>query len=316
MQLSSVRALKQQIAAKMPFDTLSLADPTVPPLAMAKGVMRLNPRDYGLALRVYEGKDQIARQAVTFLTRYRREVHLVRGVRYRPHAAAAAGTLMSGISIGHPKITAGTLGGFVHDDDGVYVLSNNHVLANSNRARPYDPIMAPGPSDLGADRSYRVIGRLHRWMELREHAPAGLDAAIARLAGGTKYQPSFVPGIGRVNRNPIDDRYAVHSVFKHGRTTQLTHGVVAAFEIDDIIVNYGTAKQPRWLQFDNQLEFVGARNGDVFSQAGDSGSVIYDNDSRRPYALLFAGGQDGSGRDRTLGHFLPDVLAALGVEML
>jgi hypothetical protein len=43
---------------------------------------------------------------------------------------------------------------------------------------------------------------------------------------------------------------------------------------------------------------------------------IYDNDSRRPYALLFAGGQDGSGRDRTLGHFLPDVLAALGVEML
>lgn len=316
MQLSSVRALKQQLGAHMPLDTQSLADPTMTPLAMAKGVMRLDTREYGLALRVYEGKDHIAQQAVKFLDRYQREVQVIRGVRYRPQVAAAPAALTSGLSIGHPRITAGTLGGFVRDRDGVYMLSNNHVLANSNRAAPYDPIMAPGPSDLGADRRYRVIGHLQRWVELREHTPEGLDAAIAKLSGGTKYKASFVPGVGRVDRTPIDDRYGVHSVFKYGRTTKLTHGVVSAFEIDDIVVNYGTPQRPRWLQFDNQLELVGAQRVDMFSQGGDSGSVIYDAGSRRPYALLFAGGRDGAGRDRTLGHFLADVLAALGVEML
>lgn len=316
MQLSSVRALKQQIAANMPLAAQSLGDPHVPPLTMARGVMRLGAREFGLALRVYEGKDPIADQAVGFLARYRREVHLVRGVRYRPRVAAAPSTLTSGLSIGHPRITAGTLGGFVHDGDGVYVLSNNHVLANSNRARPFDPIVAPGPSDQGDDHTHRVIGQLYRWTELREHSPQGLDAAIARLPAGTKYLPSFVPGVGRVNRVPIDDRYAVHGVFKYGRTTKLTQGEVSAFEIDDIVVNYGTAQAPRWLQFDNQLELVGARPGEAFSRGGDSGSVIYDRASRRPYALLFAGGQDGAARDRTLGHFLPDVLAALGVEMM
>src|SRR3546814_8585733 len=40
----------------------------------------------------------------------------------------------SGISIGHPAITAGTLGGLVRDGEtgAVAMLSNNHVLANSN----------------------------------------------------------------------------------------------------------------------------------------------------------------------------------------
>jgi len=315
MQLSSVRELKQQIAAHTPFDIQSVSDPTVPPLAMAKGVMRLNPREYGLALRVYDGKDPIARQTVKFLVRYKREVHLVRGVSYRPRAAAAPGALLAGQSIGHPQITAGTLGGFVRDRDGVYVLSNNHILANSNRAKPHDPILAPGPFD-DKGKPHRVIAHLQRWIELREHTPQGVDAAIAKLSGGMKYHPSFVPDAGRVERTPVDDRYAVRAVFKRGRTTWFTQGVVSAFEIDDIVVNYGTSQKPRWFQFDNQLEFTGTQPGELFSDGGDSGSVIYDAASRRPYALLFAGGHDAGGRDRTLGHFLPDVLEALGVEMV
>ena len=39
-----------------------------------------------------------------------------------------------GISVGHYKVTAGTLGCFVKDEkDKVYVLSNNHVLGNTNK---------------------------------------------------------------------------------------------------------------------------------------------------------------------------------------
>src|SRR5213075_551885 len=37
-----------------------------------------------------------------------------------------------GFSIGHPLITAGTIGARVANSSGVFVLSNNHVLAASN----------------------------------------------------------------------------------------------------------------------------------------------------------------------------------------
>src|SRR2546426_4941565 len=51
-----------------------------------------------------------------------------------------------GYSVGHPAITAGSIGGRVVDGAGaVYVLSNNHVLANSNDASIGDPALQPGP---------------------------------------------------------------------------------------------------------------------------------------------------------------------------
>ncbi|MEW6096063.1 MAG: hypothetical protein AB1567_06015 [bacterium] len=54
-----------------------------------------------------------------------------------------------GVSIGHFQITAGTLGCLVKRADETYILSNNHVLANSNDAKLGDPILQPGPYDGG-----------------------------------------------------------------------------------------------------------------------------------------------------------------------
>jgi len=54
-----------------------------------------------------------------------------------------------GISIGHPEITAGTLGCYVNRGNDIYLLSNNHVIANSNDAFVGDPILQPGPTDGG-----------------------------------------------------------------------------------------------------------------------------------------------------------------------
>src|SRR2546422_10036838 len=55
-----------------------------------------------------------------------------------------------GFSVGHPAITAGTIGARVRDALGnVYILSNNHVLANSNGASIGDPEYQPGPLDGG-----------------------------------------------------------------------------------------------------------------------------------------------------------------------
>ena len=51
-----------------------------------------------------------------------------------------------GVSIGHVAITAGTLGCWVTKNGQKVILSNNHVLANSNDAEIGDAILQPRPS--------------------------------------------------------------------------------------------------------------------------------------------------------------------------
>lgn len=86
-----------------------------------------------------------------------------------------------GYSVGHFKITAGTIATCVYDilpGGGVsppaagigmppryYILSNNHVLANSNDAALGDPVLQPGPFDGGADPTDR-IARLSRFIPI------------------------------------------------------------------------------------------------------------------------------------------------------
>lgn len=81
--------------------------------------------------------------------------------RYRP-------VIPSGVSIGHFKITAGTLGVMVRDKNtgDHFVLSNNHVLANSNDAAIGDPILQPGPIDGGLNPG-DVVAHLERYVKLR-----------------------------------------------------------------------------------------------------------------------------------------------------
>ncbi|MGD2179226.1 MAG: hypothetical protein PVG71_15550, partial [Anaerolineae bacterium] len=54
-----------------------------------------------------------------------------------------------GVSIGHYKITAGTFGCLVCRGEELFILSNNHVLANANDCDEWDPILQPGPADGG-----------------------------------------------------------------------------------------------------------------------------------------------------------------------
>jgi len=54
-----------------------------------------------------------------------------------------------GVSIGHYQVTAGTLGMVVRKNGVRYILSNNHVLANENKAQIGDSILQPGVYDNG-----------------------------------------------------------------------------------------------------------------------------------------------------------------------
>jgi hypothetical protein len=209
-----------------------------------------------------------------------------------------------GVSIGHSAVTAGTLGCLVRrrDDDGaVYILSNNHVLANCNDAAEGEPILEPGPMD-GGDPS-RPIAVLTDFERLRFGGPINyIDAAIARVLDPI-HVDSRVLSIGPVEQ-PAMAPALFQSVRKHGRTTLHTLGAILDGDAD-IRIRYGS----RLAFFEGQLAISGV--GGAFSDGGDSGSLVVDAVTRRPVALLVGG---GSGT--TFASPIGPVLDRFGIEIL
>jgi hypothetical protein len=74
----------------------------------------------------------------------------------------------AGVSIGHYKVTAGTFGVMVTDKTTGerFILSNNHVLANSNNAVIGDTILQPGAIDGGLNPGDKVA-TLERFVKIR-----------------------------------------------------------------------------------------------------------------------------------------------------
>ncbi len=199
-----------------------------------------------------------------------------------------------GVSCGHVRITAGTIGCLARGrraprNRRLMILSNNHVLANSNRARFGDRIVQPGPADGG--RSTRDdIAILERFVPIDFAGRANyVDCAtgwawpdrvrreLVYLRRGTRRFFRISSALARCRRGML--------VGKSGRTTQLKVGRVTDCSAT-IRVNYGGG---RIALFRDQIAIRG-QNGN-FSAGGDSGSSIWTWNSRRnPVGLLFAGG--------------------------
>lgn len=91
-----------------------------------------------------------------------------------------------GVSVGHYAITAGTLGCWVFNAAGQPVLlSNNHVLANSNNASVGDDITQPGPYDGGFAPAY-TIAHLEDFVPItfQGDEPPGGGGDPCSVAGG------------------------------------------------------------------------------------------------------------------------------------
>src|SRR5207253_1870555 len=116
------------------------------------------------------------------------DLRVVGAIRALPSPAAASlrrrvRPLRPGLSIAHPCVTAGTLGGFLRLPDGrLAVLSNSHVLAASGTAAIGDPVLQPGPADGGgpADR----VATLAAFRRFAVEGPGLVDAAAAALDDG------------------------------------------------------------------------------------------------------------------------------------
>ena len=194
--------------------------------------------------------------------------------RYRP--------ARGGSSVAHPRVTAGTIGCLVvRNNNHLCMLSNNHVLANSNNAKPGDPILQPGPYDGGQNPRDRV-GVLEYFEKIAFGGTARnfVDAAVA----WTSFRMcSPLHHCYRINTAPLAPRLLM-PVRKCGRTTQHTLGLIVGLGAN-IRVGYGSSGVAL---FANQVVIMGC--GGNFSAGGDSGSLIVSAGTRQPVALLFAGG--------------------------
>jgi hypothetical protein len=218
--------------------------------------------------------------------------------------------IVPGCSVGHFKITAGTLGCLVADSNGaVHILSNNHVLANENRGKAGDPILQPGAYDGGTNPADRV-GSLARFVRLKKTGANLIDCAIATIASGIK-SDGKIRGLGAVKGVFAGTVQSGLIVSKLGRTTGLTHGRVTAFELDNVVVNYDLGN----LRFDDQIEIEGS-GAAAFSDGGDSGSLIV-TDGVEAVGLLFAGGDHGgsNGLGLTYANPVNTVLQKLRVSL-
>lgn len=219
-----------------------------------------------------------------------------------------------GVSIGHYKITAGTLGALVRDAETneILILSNNHVMANSNGATPGDPILQPGPYD-GGTMAEDTIASLVRFVPIQfesEPSPsscqfsntaAGVANFFARVVGSKhRLLPVVIQQANQVDgalARPVSSDIVADEILelgavtgereaelgmevkKSGRTTGLTTGTVQLLDAS-VQVGYGG---------ENIALFTHQILTTNMSQGGDSGSLLVDAEGNRAVGLLFAG---------------------------
>ncbi len=226
-----------------------------------------------------------------------------------------------GFSVGHPAITAGSIGARVVDGSGtVYVLSNNHVLANSNDASIGDATLQPGPYD-GGTAPADQIGTLTAFNTIDfSGGDNTIDAAIARsttsnLGNATPTDDGYgAPSatiFGDANSDHVFDDVATLlglNVQKYGRTTKLTHGQITGINATVTVcyeVFFGFCIKAA--RFVDQLVIEPG----TFSGGGDSGSLIVTDDgNKNPVALLFAGSST-----QTIANRIDLVLNQFGVTV-
>lgn len=202
-----------------------------------------------------------------------------------------------GASVGHFQITAGTIGGWARGNSGdrrrrLLMLSNNHVLANSNAGKFGDSIIQPGSADGGLNPSDQ-IAILERFIPI--NFAAGSTNFVDCATGWcwpdrvrrdhVHHSGSPTAKFFQIGNAPIDP-LANMLVGKTGRTTDLTQGTIRATGVT-VNVSFGSAGVATFV---DQFSVRSTTSG-TFSAGGDSGSIVWAwRQGFPPVGLLFAGG--------------------------
>lgn len=195
---------------------------------------------------------------------------------------------------------SGTLGSLVSGGGGLYVLSNNHVLARSDQAAAGEDISQPGLIDNGCQ-----VPEIVADFTAAPALGSNVDAAVAALRAGTMNSTGAIEGIGTIS-SVVKAPTVGLAVTKSGRTTGTTTGTVSSVNTS-VNVQYqkGCNKGKKFtVAYTNQVVIIPGS----FSAGGDSGSLIVSNDScHQPVALLYAGSSS-----TTIGNPAGEVLTNVG----
>jgi hypothetical protein len=228
----------------------------------------------------------------------------------------------------------GTLGSMIQNSSGTqYILSCNHVLARSDQASVGEMIVQPGLIDNGCYPSgdggtETDVGSLTTWLPLSS-STTNADAAIAQIstaaavnttgaimelgapgAGGVlAAAPPGISSTGGQGENPTINM----SVAKSGRTTGLTCANIAAVNLTVEVSYFKNCEESEpylTKTYTNQISI----EGNQFSDAGDSGSLVVDSSDAEPVGLFFAGGETNTGVSEGVANPVSTVLAELGSQ--
>jgi hypothetical protein len=224
----------------------------------------------------------------------------------------------------------GTLGALVQDSQGSrFILSNNHVLAESDQGHVGDTIDQPGLID-GActplDRPGSVVdpvGTLKYVVPLASRetnvdaalalaAPGAVDPSGAILglgAPGTDGQLSAAPPMAGTGEKLTASNLAM-DVAKSGRTTGLTCSNIDAVALTVKIDYYKDCAETEPYTTKTYTNQIGI-SGSHFTDSGDSGALVLDAANSQAIGLYFAGGTDGDGHGLSVANPIGDVLNAL-----
>lgn len=199
---------------------------------------------------------------------------------------------------------SGTLGALVTDGSALYILSNNHVLANTNTGVIGDDVSQPGLIDSGC-AAREIVGDLSAFALI---GPSNVDAAVAELRPGAMTATGEILDIGVPSSSTAAPSVG-GAVAKSGRTTGLTQGQIGAINAT-VNVQYqqgcGTGRK-FVVSYTNQIVI----NSSAFSAGGDSGSLIVTDDANHnPVGLLFAGSST-----TTIANPIDEVLSRLGTAL-
>jgi endonuclease G len=172
--------------------------------------------------------------------------------------------MMPGVSIGHVRSTAGTLGCLVRESASgeTRLLSNWHVL-HGETGELGDPIVQPGPFDDNRI-SENSCGRL-----VRSFLGLAGDCAIASVVGraASEVTLDLAVAVRQLGDPELGDR-----VVKSGRTTAVTYGAVTRIHTITKL-SYGSRGEERIGGFEIGPDDQHPAENAEISMGGDSGSA-------------------------------------------
>lgn len=204
---------------------------------------------------------------------------------------------------------SGTLGALVEDTSHTqFILSNNHVLADTDTATPGDDISQPGLVDVGCLLTAANSHTVAHFSTTKPLGTANIDAALAQVVPDKVKTSGEILDVGVPSSTEASPTVDL-PVAKSGRTTGLTCATISSISTNAIIQYQRRCGQGRRLRilYSNQVLV----NGSAFSAAGDSGSLIVTQADARPVALLFAGSST-----TTIANPISDVTEAFHVTIV